>query len=276
MKTVSMVGESLPLRDDGSEYKVTACGQLGSQLETFDSRHGVFCNFVMTPLLASIHALTQQEADVEPLCGQLEDILKDGSERRFNVFGKKKKGKDEAFVIDANLASRVREFDPTRQLWLLFGYQTAFGLMAWLLDNQETTTWTRKRIEEVGFAFLTAASTHERLLKGWPKPVEVEPKTGHTGLLHRLCVEAEGAEMLKTAVETMAKPNADRDRILTIFRSLVPLLHNEGYRQANIGNVQVCFLNYATGKVGTTPSEQYWRVIGSAIACRLREQYVNR
>ncbi len=111
MRTVSLVGESLPLRNDGSDYKVTSCGQLGEHLETFDSRHGVFCNFVTTPLLASIHALKQQETDVEPLLGQLEDILKDGSERRFNIFGKKKKGKDEPFVIDADLAGRVRGFD---------------------------------------------------------------------------------------------------------------------------------------------------------------------
>lgn len=62
-----MVGESVPLRNDGTDYRVTSCGQLGEQLETFDSRHGVFCNFVMTPLLASIHALKQQVADVEPL-----------------------------------------------------------------------------------------------------------------------------------------------------------------------------------------------------------------
>src|SRR5437660_1699695 len=155
MRTVSLVGESLPLRDDGSDYKVTSCGQLGEQLETFDARHGVFCNSVTTPLLVSIHALKQQGADIEPLLGQLEDILKDKSERRFNVFGKKKKGRDEPFVIDADLVRRVQGFDPTRQLWLLFGYQTVFGLLAWLLDNQETTTWTRTKIEEVGFAFLT-------------------------------------------------------------------------------------------------------------------------
>lgn len=276
MKDVFLVGESVPLKDDGSNYRVTPCGQLDRQLEDFDPRHGVFCNFVATPLLATVTALTASKSDALPFINQFEQILGDKSDRRFNLFKEKKKEPNEPFVIRDDLPQRVAVFDSAKHLWLLTGYQTAFGLLAWLLDDRQTSVWQRSRIEEVAFAFLTAASTHERLVAGWPTPVEIEPKTGHTALLHRLCVEDVGQEMLAKAVHAMAKTNVSHERIIGLLRYAVPLLHNEAYRQGNIGNVQGCFVRYATGKIKFKPNEQYWHLMGSAIAVRLQDEFIKR
>ncbi len=276
MRTVFLIGESIPLKQDGSEYTITPCGLLGSELEPFDARHGVFCNYVMTPLLATIHVLRQQQKETASLIDQLEPLLKDKGERRLNIFQRKKKEANEPFVIRQELSEFVRVTNPSETLCLLFGYQTVFGLLAWMLGGQQETTWTREKISEVAFAFLTAASTHTKIILNWPSPVELKPKTGHTGLIHRLCVENEGEGMLQQAVKTMAKPNVDKDSLVRFFRSAVPLLHNEAYRQGNIGNVQACFTQFATGQTDQAPTEQYWRVMGRAIACRLSDEFINR
>ena len=178
MKDIFIVGESVPLRNDGANYRVTACGQLGRQLEDFDPRHGVFCNFVATPLLATICALTEQNAESTSVVAQLGPILADTTDRRFNLFKAKKKEPEEPFVIRDDLLARVVAFDPDKHLWLLTGFQTAFGLLAWLLDDKQTTVWKRTQIEELAFAFLTAASTHDSLLADWPRPVTIKPKQG--------------------------------------------------------------------------------------------------
>lgn len=276
MRAVYLIGESIPLREDGSEYTVTPCGSLSSQLDAFDARHGVFCNYVTTPLLAGIHALRTQGTDTAPLVDQLGQLLEDKSRKRLNVFQRKKKVRNEPFVIGQDLPEWMCAVNPRESLFLLFGYQTVFGLLAWLLSGRQDSTWTRSRISEVAFAFLTAASTHTKTVTDWPSPVGLKPKTGHTGLFHRLCVEDEGEGMLQKAVKTMAQPGVDRDSIVRFFRSSIPLLHNEAYRQSNIGNVQVCFVQFASGKKDEKPTEQYWQVMGRAIAFRLSEKFVNR
>jgi hypothetical protein len=276
VKDIFLVGESLPLKEDGSKYRVTQCGLLGPSLEGLDPRHGVFCNFVTTPLLSTISALSTRKADVAPLLNQLEHLLADKSDRRFNLFEEKKKGRSEPFVIRDDLVGRVAGFDPTKHLWLLTGFQTSFGLLAWLLDDQQTSVWQRTQIEEVAFAFLTAASTYESPIAGWPLPVEIKPKTGHSALLHRLCVEHGGQLMLARAVQTMAKPNVNKDNVVELMRSCVPLLHNEGYRQDEIGNVQSWFVRFATGNIQEKAQHQYWQVMGNAIAFRLREEFITR
>ncbi len=74
----------------------------------------------------------------------------------------------------------------------------------------------------------------------------------------------------------MAKPSADKERIIGLLRSVVPLLHNEGYRQQHIGNVQGCFVKYATGVIEDKATEQYWHLMGNAIAIRLRDEFIKR
>ena len=155
MKKIFLVAESLPLRENGTKPKCVHCGDLGDELVALDPRHGVFPNFVMTPLLAALFSMKNDAEYCMSLMEQLKGLLADKSERRFNVFKQKRKEKNEPFTIDDVLYLKLTSFNVRSHLWMLIGYQTTFGLLAWMLKGGKKRQ--RNKIEEFAFEFLSTA-----------------------------------------------------------------------------------------------------------------------
>jgi hypothetical protein len=138
MRKIWLVGESMPLRRDGKDRAAQPTSHLPNHLVPLDPRHGVFTNLVLAPLFSGLFAWFKQgRPDLPALLGEMEAVVNDQSERRFNVFMQRitvqEENPDDLFVIDeAEVNRRLGEFQPERDLWLVFGHQTNFGLLKWL------------------------------------------------------------------------------------------------------------------------------------------------
>jgi len=273
MKTLYLVGESAPIAA-ATGIHPPSCGQLTSLLP-LDPRHGVFPNLVMTPLLATLSAFRMDDQGSAALWTQVDHLLNDASDRRFNAFDKLKgsRSRHDRFVIRADTVEKWSEFTRDQHLWLVFGYQTAFGLMRWAITGENEAT--RQDIEVFGKAFLRRASERWIAETGLPR-VPPENKCAQEGYLHRLCTgeDSNGVgvrTMLRHAIETCPERRVEVSTVLGKARSIVPLLHNEAYQLAPYGIGQVCFLLCdAWGTANQQPPEEvYWRFIGKSIKRRL-------
>jgi hypothetical protein len=157
MRELSLVGESLP---SGSPVQV---GELVS-LIPLDPRHGVFPNLVMTPLMSLLHAARTSGLDVAQTYGQIEDLLEDGTEKRFNAFEKDVQyPNNPEFEILPSTVRRLSEMRPSEELWALFGYQTIFGIVRWLITGQGRAS--KRQIRSFAIRFL------ENAAEGWSERV---------------------------------------------------------------------------------------------------------
>jgi hypothetical protein len=126
------------LKKDGTNRIARASANLPAKLVPMDPRHGVFPNLVMKPLFAAVFAAFQNNPDdLLALMREVEPVVRDDSDRRFNVFSPRitdqKENPDDHFEVnEQEIARRIQAFDPEHDLWLLFGHQTNFGLLKWL------------------------------------------------------------------------------------------------------------------------------------------------
>lgn len=257
-RTLSLVGESLP---DGEVVQV---GNLTS-LVPLDARHGVYPNLVMTPLLSTLWALREQKGDTERFWNQIGGLL-DSTANRFNVFKKMERPNNSCTVFEIlpDTKRRLLDFCVDSQLWALFGYQTVFGLIRWVLKGEVTVT--KPQIEKFAVTFLSAAG------------VQAVPKnlSAQEGVVHRLCTRADQESNLRKAVLATTTFPKDAERHLRMFRCFVPLLHNEAYQLVPYGLGQA---NFSMAKDydhrgSEHAGELYWKVMGKAIATRLQDRFV--
>jgi hypothetical protein len=271
MRRLYLVGESMPLRDnDGREpspIEAVTIGKYGNRLLPFDPRHGVFPNFVMTPVLATIYALDRRGQDMRFLMNQLPWLLHDGPDgeptRIFNVFREKSRKPDVSFEINEEEILRRWDAFEESQVWVLTGYHTTFGLLGWLLDKSRIRV---RRQETAKFAanFLRAC-VGDRIGRK-------TPWTGHSGWLFWLCSQANAGDLtayqsLRKGVDDCSGPECDAERVTAFLLRAVPTLHNDAYRNGRTGYNQACFVCHATGR--PAPETIYWKLIGDEIASRL-------
>jgi hypothetical protein len=289
VKRLWLVGESLPLKEDGSVRRAVSANNLPATLVPLDPRHGVFPNLVMKPLFAAGHALAEKRED---LLGQffreMNCVVADESQRRFNLFNdratKSKGGKSKVdrvvnevsktdiFSFRSDIRSRIDAFDVQKDLWLVFGHQTNFGLLWYSLNPAAADSLKRVDLGQFSESFLSAACEISPSIN----PENDVTMSGRIGILHRLCTGLDKAHDLRKIL-TRICPN-DRGlltQVCEFFRSVVPLLHNEGYQDgANAtGNAQQHFVKRATGAANC--GQLYWKIMGNAIATRLTGGFVD-
>jgi hypothetical protein len=276
MRRVFLVGESLP-KKTGTAYEA-----LGIDLVAIDPRHGVFPNLVAKPLLSALYWLNKEGAELKPLLDQLDPLMTHtDTKRRFNVFGKK--ASKEPFRVDPELQTRLNSFNTTEDLWLVFGVQTSFGLLGYLTGKFKLgRTYKKGDILKFASEFLTAALKHTPLPPGFPARLPSQ-RTARLGLLHRLCTDADSdgngvVAVIRSGLKKDGVKEEQTGAIIDRLRSMVPLLHNEAYQDRyDIGYNQAHFvLCQGVGKNASVPPQLYWRVMGEAIAERLRGNFVQR
>ncbi len=276
----------MPLKEDGSERKAHKTANLPATLVPLDPRHGVFPNLVMKPLFTAGYSLSQSHVDqLLPFFQEMSKIVSDESERRFNLYenratkskgrGKKnpdKKAVAEIFEInDDAMSARIASFDLENDLWLVFGHQTNFGLLWWLLDNESARKVEKNEIRAFSEKFVAVVSDCS--------PAHACEKksqlSSRIGILHRLCTGTDTRAVLESAVTELGpKSELSAAQISELLRATVPLLHNEGYQDGTnpTGNAQSHFVRRAKGKVAQ--GDLYWQVMGNAIATRVLGGFV--
>lgn len=283
MKRIYIIGESLPLKSDGQKRLAHKTNQLSDSLVPMDPRHGVFPNLVMKPLFATAYALHRNgHSAVGRFIESVEEILQDNSPRRLNVFEdrrtKPKKKKSEPKPPDQpeffetsteRLNATLAGFDYEHDLWLVFGHQTNFGLLWWLVDNTAI-----RRVEKTDIVDFAKTFTNFICCASSTTFPNTDTGSGRVGLLHRLCVGVNNHVVLRRAIEKLNPKSNSADRITRILRSTIPLLHNEGYQDGShpIGNAQAHFVRNAIAKPLT--GDLYWQVMGNAISTRLTGAFV--
>lgn len=286
MKKIWLVGESLPLREFGVERKASKTEGLPTTLVPLDPRHGVFPNLVMKPLFAAGYSLSLSHPDeLLRFFQEMKDVVSDHSLRRFNLFNDhftspKGRGKDIPLLDpssdffefnDATMTARICSFDLQNDLWLIFGHQTNFGLLWWLIDRTTAVKVSKTQIKEFSkkFANLVGECACTYAFE------DTTQLTARIGLLHRLCTGV-GTQPLLEAVITKFKPAGPYTvgQITNLLRTTIPLLHNEGYQDGSnpTGNAQRHFVRFA--KSSTASSDLYWQVMGNAIANRTMNNFV--
>jgi hypothetical protein len=272
LRRLSLVGESLPA---GTAVRV---GDLEA-LVALDARHGVFPNLVVTPLLSAIWAMNKMRVDTTAFWNQVEGLL-ESTQHRFNAFSKSASTdpKNPEFVIHPIASKRLAEFDTSSELWALFGYQTIFGLMRYVLTGEKKAT--KREIKKFAKSFLTVAIQHWVDGAGIPKGVPGN-MCAQEGMVHRLCTHADTdgtkvVTMLRHAIAENTLFSGMVEHHLKVFRCFVPLLHNEAYQLAPYGVGQA---NFALAEdyyvMGTTHSvELYWKVMGETLRRRLMTEEV--
>jgi hypothetical protein len=282
MKKLWIVGESMPLRKDGTDRIARLSANLPERLMPLDPRHGVFPNLVMKPLFAATFAASKiPTVDLAVLLEGVDAVVRDNSDRRFNVFAPRitdqKENPEDRFEIDEEeMAQRITLFRPSEDLWLVFGHQTNFGLLKWLLDGDAGKSHTRKQLESFSTSFVS------RVIKLSSGFVSAPPtsKSGRVGLFHRLCTEGnrvndDAKKTLHSVINDLA-PKAGRSTewIVEFLHSTVPLLHNEAYQDGPhpTGNAQAHFVRNAVRHI--EGFDLYWQIMGNAIAQRAFNNYV--
>lgn len=286
MKRLWLVGESLPLKEDGTQRKAHPASGLPPTLMPLDPRHGVFPNLVMKPLFAAGYSLSQSKGDkLLDFFQEMKEVVSDASGRKLNFFENrptrpKGRGKrvvarnadvDQFAVADNDMTSRVNSFNRVEDLWLVFGHQTNFGLVWWLVDKAAASKPTREQIREFSDKFVTVVRKCSSIHAGG----DFGQLSSRIGLLHRLCTGASFQPVLHSVVSEL-KPvgSYTAAQITELLRATVPLLHNEGYQDGSnpTGNAQGHFVRLGRGKADT--GDLYWQVMGNAIATRILGDFV--
>jgi len=286
------VGESMPVTRPAVQKAIDKprrkprdkaprqCGGLPSHLVPLDPRHGVFPNLVMTPLMATWHALQSDARLHEAFWIQANEILEDFSDRRFNVFMPpvmKCKGQEEfdEFTVSDDTILRIERLRTGRELWAVFGYTSCFGLLLYLLRKQRNME--RHEVVEFATEFVNRATDTWQI--GMSIPVgPASSMSSHLGYLHRLCTvqefEQSGARMmLQSAVLHYVHEPSEQEHVLKCLRSLAPFLHDDAYKTVPIGNHQKHFLLTADPESHglRNPARPFWRLMGDSIKNRLND-----
>lgn len=286
LKELCLVGESLPLTKLGDPKVAFESTNLPQKLVPLDPRHGVFPNLVMKPLLAAVYSLAKEgdDRDVIEFFTQLDPILQDETCRRINVFkdriptpigpNKKRlhKASEDEFAVDqVAIESKLESRKSENDLWLVFGHQTNFGLLAWLLKNKKQSVFKRSEIATLSKKFVI------QVFNELPSFCDIRPNSlsGRVGVLNRLCTGSGTESLLEDVLKRISEDKCKNVKsALSILRSSVPLLHNEGYQDGSqaIGNKQNHFVRFAKGI--DQNGDLYWQVMGHAIAKRMKNEFV--
>jgi len=267
VRLLHLVGESLP---GGSPVTVGSVGGL----VPLDPRHGVFPNLVMTPLLSLLWAAHQEGKDQTALWEQVNELLEDNAARRFNAFRKHADyPANPEFELLSEVEDRLARMKTTEQVWALFGYQTVFGLIRWLLKGERKMR--KQKIKQFAAEFLTSAAEKWTPATGLPRG-SLTKMSAQEGYIHRLCTDNDSdgsgvVTMLRHAIERNTGFPAKVEEHLGLLRSFVPLLHNEAYQLTPYGIGQANFVLAADyNPKGTAHAgELYWRVMGKSLLRRL-------
>lgn len=279
MKTLYLVAESLPMKVG------TICEGLDSQLHPFDLRHGVFPNLVAKPLMATLNWLLIQNLEIEGLTQQLPTLLEAESSCRFNVYNAKRT--NDKFKFSPKFFRRLKDHNPESDLWLIYGVQTCFGVLGYLLgDLKGNRKYPRKDIRDTGKKFLVEVSKVKEKPEWFPKSIPRQ-LCAQLGLYHRLCTERDSdADIIVNCLETAIKKyrkeysikgSMSVEYIVNFVRSIVPLMHNEAYQDRyDTGYNQAHFVSGTSIKTNKTPQRLYWNMMGEAIGTRLQGEFVSR
>jgi hypothetical protein len=268
MRTLYLVGESMP---GGQAVPFGEGPGPLVDLVPLDPRHGVFPNLVMTPLLSTLHAFHESHVNSTQFQDQIAELLSNNTGRRFNAFSKNVDfPTNPEFTILGPTAERLERLAPSQEIWAVFGYQTIFGLIRWLMtrDNQ-----VRKRqIRVFANSFLERAATQWHPAAGLPRQVPTN-MCAQEGYMHRLCA-LDAPETVPMLVNAIEHYNGDRqwvDATLRKIRAFVPLLHNEAYQLTPYGVGQANFVLCKNWRPidPNPPHEVYWRIIGRSLMRRL-------
>lgn len=270
LRTLSLIGESLPGQN------VVPMGNL-RELIPLDDRHGVFPNLVAMPLLSTLWSQSKSKDDLLAFWGQVMSIL-GKNDLRLNAFSVSSASgeKNLEFKVTPSMVQRLRKFDTKNELWGVFGYQTAFGIIRYLLTGEEETT--KQKIEAFGRRFLIdALAAPDSSNKEDQKSMRSKGKCAQIGLLHRFCTAeavngSESISSLRNAIKANTKFPEVIEIHLETIRCLVPLLHNEAYQLVPYGKGQAAFVEM-TNTNDTNESESpplYWQIIGEALSRRLK------
>lgn len=296
IRKLYIVGESLPvarpqkIRANESETKrriprekaPKPCGSLPAALVPIDPRHGVFPNLVMTPLMATWHALQSEQELYESFWNECTAIVKDLSDRRFNVFDEpelmpKGEERNDRFKISQTAIEGVTRLMLGSELWIVSGFTSCFGLiMHWVTKQSEMR---RHEVADFANEFIDEA------IKAWQIGMNIpvcheKSQTSQLGYLHRLCADPEpdrsgATKLLQKAVQKYAADEPERERFLHCLRSLCPFLHDDAWKNVPIGNNQKHFLLTADPEsLGLHfPFRPYWRFMGASIKSRLTDLF---
>jgi len=271
MRKLYLVGKALP--EDKARHNVPFPSGSLTDLVALDPRHGVFPNLVMTPLLATIIAFYEDGDfdNTKRLLDQVSEIVKDETPRRFNVLSKPIGPK---LRLDPTTIELLARQDMGQELWLVFKHSSAFALISHLLTDK--TEFTEGELNSYGGEFLRRAANASHGRFELPAFLNTQ-----VGLLFRLCVDEDCngdgvTSYLRQAVGQMA-PTKSVERIVSMLRCLVPLLHNDAYDKIPIGLIQNRFmlcedLPPSEPNHENPPADPYWRFIGKAIKRRLLTQ----
>jgi hypothetical protein len=247
-------------------------GSLGANLVPLDPRHGVFPNHVMTPLLSTLVFLRNDPAlATRFLTEQVPVLLDDCSPRRFNVL---KMPEGQRRTLDPVSVDRLRTLNPTNDLWLVFGYEAIASLVYHLLT--EHTSFEFADADKVSKTFLGKVLEGVRDLNLIPfgLPVRRTPLPGvYFRLLAAVGLDAPRiAAQISATVAEMGKTGCDAKRITGVLRSIVPLPHDEAYKNKPTGKFQNCFMlccDPSQHKNCANPPTVFWKYMGQRIAERL-------
>jgi hypothetical protein len=162
---------------------------------------------------------------------------------------------------------------PSEELWALFGYQTIFGIVHWLLTGEPRAT--KRRIRSFARHFLESAA--EQWNEGTKLP-GIIPKnmSAQEGYMHRLCTDEDPdgsgvVAMLRYAIAVRTNYPEEIEANLCKLRAFVPLLHNEAYQLTPYGVGQANFVLCQDWVLngGRHPDELYWRAMGRSLARRI-------
>lgn len=267
MRLLHLVGESLP---SGSPVTV---GHL-SGLVPLDPRHGVFPNLVATPLLSLLWAARQEGQDETALWCQVNELLGDNPDRRFNVFSKNMDyPTNPSFEVLTTTETRISLMNPFEHVWALFGYQTIFGLIRRLLTGAGNTR--KQQIRRFAAEFLTSAVQAWTPETGLPQIIPTN-MSAQEGYIHRLCTDADTTGsgvvgMLRHGIQQRTDCSEGVEEHLRILRSFIPLLHVEAYRLTPYGIAQANFVLAANCDPNGNEhaGELYWRVMGKSLLRRM-------
>lgn len=280
MRTLYLMGMAPPiekvpqLTTEARDTMPRPSGRLGRTLVALDPRHGVFPNHVMTPLMATLYHLRSCAADADNfLQHQLPDILDDESGRRLNVL-KMPEGRN--LAISAACKDMVDEkLDTSSHLLLVFGYWSISSLVFYTLTGRPTFSETE--VDAMSRAFLKGVldklgNRNEYAPFGLPKK-----RTPRPGVYFRLltCSDTTTAnvtEAITATVEQLRESGCDAERVTRLYRSIVPLPHDEAYKNKPTGKFQNCFMLGSDPEHHAqipAPPQVFWRHIGSTIARRL-------
>jgi hypothetical protein len=279
MRTLYLAGMAPPeevepiLGAEEKDSKPRPSGPLKDKLVPLDPRHGVFPNHVMTPLLSTLyHFREDREKAIELLQQQIPILLEEASTRRFNVL---QMPQNANLSLDNTFKERILGINTKTDLWLVFGYWSMSSILYFLLTGEES--FNEEKVDTFSESFL------KRMLLLLDQDQTITPfglperRTPRPGVYFRLLTAGGNhapavVEAIRQTVESLKINDCDPDHVTRVLRCMVPLPHDEAYKNKPTGKFQNCFMLCADpswhGQL-EAPTQVFWRYMGSRVKDRM-------